>query len=743
LQLSGSIPNFNLSKLKVLNLHNNQLSGAIPNFNLPNLEQLWLFNNTLSATIPDFNLPALQFVRLDNNALTGVIPRFSNSPILSSLNLSFNQLSGSIPNFTQTNLTQLSLNDNQLSGCLPIGLKALCGKLVYLNNNPSLATQDFTAFCSNNLGSCTPQYCASKGTLPWEYWVANVKLGSINNTSDKFKDFNTLGYSDYTNLTTTLSKGQSYPLSISPGLSWVGNVPNAYARAWIDFNNNKIFEANELVLEKTNANPLISNVLVPTTAVTGAVRMRVSVKFGSYPTACETFDKGEVEDYTINISGTTVDPCLTDVTPPVFSNCPQNILKDVFDPGCQSFDWTPPTATDNCTTTSSVSFVSKRGNRILSETPQSVFIQLCPFAPSSSIDTIVYTAKDAKGNSSTCSFELKFINQCQIQQTIGKLPRNVVLTTTGNCAAYKWQVPITYFPCQKGPTPYSPYSLISTNPTVTVVRTPPSCQYCPELPLDSACFSIGRTVLIYNLDTFHVFVQKVSTGSADVALSITSTPSVFTKYTTQIFKIKAQNVVNQALTNVKIEFKRPAQTSNGGAKTASIGTFSDFCPGGIECSEWTIPTLAAGATATLDAPVFILDPTTAIVATTKLLTSTPVDGNVANNSASVTLTPAAPVPAIQSLSRQKPTQYLSIIVQSVAPNPTEGDVVIEVESLREQTVQFEFSNTMGQVIRTEKRPLEKGTNQVKFDVYEFPDGVYLIQTDVNRGRFTPTKFVKF
>jgi hypothetical protein len=485
----------------------------------------------------------------------------------------------------------------------------------------------------------TGNYCASKGTLPWEYWVGNVKFNTLNNVSDKFKDFATLGYSDYTNLNTTVNKGQSYPLSISPSLSWIGNVPNAYARAWIDFNNNKTFEANELVLEKTNANPLISNVLIPTTAVTGNVRMRVSVKFGSYPTACETFDKGEVEDYTVNISGTTVDPCLTDVTPPVFTNCPTVPIRLTINASVEPLlSINNPLVTDNCGTPT-LTAVSAKGNLQFVYETVSVYR-----AVAGTTDTITYTATDAKGNKATCKV---------------------------------------------------------------------------------------------------IYIIERSGSNADLALSITSTPSVFQKYTTQIFKIKAQNVGSQALTNIKIEFKRPAQTSNGGAKVASVGTFSDFCPGGIECSEWTIPTLAAGATATLDAPVFILDPATAIVATTKLLTSTPVDGNAANNSASVTLTPATPAPAIQSLSRQKPTQYLPIIIQSIAPNPTEGDVVIEVESLKEQMVQFEFSNTMGQIIRTEKRPLEKGTNQVKFDVYEFSDGVYLIQTDVNRGRISPTKFVKF
>jgi hypothetical protein len=923
-----------------------------------------------------------------------------------------------------------------------VGVGVQSNQLDELNTANNSATQGF-------ISSTPPQYCASKGTLPWEQWIENVFINA--------KDLGKTSKEGYGNFTTapaaTVRRTQPNEITIIPKSSWNGNPINntLFWRAWIDWNNDGDFnDANETIVSR----PVVivfgvfldNNVSfsVPEgSTYTGKTRLRIAMKVGDYPTPCETFDKGEVEDYTVDIQGTTVDPCLTDVTPPVFqncpksdtikvgltcgpsgpcggyftwtpptasdncttnpiiksnyqpgepflsangsvtvnytatdakgnigrctftrtstnqlncntlisggqitgdedqcaqpscrfcpgngygaktilsvspgsgglggagieyiwvknttnipnsatdgivianatadsldklsdatissnylitttyfrrfarsvgctsyvasngiskivrpitapvlvcpndttitltgvdtcyggslqnprfvstsscdltvnglsenrggclkvginpvtwtgnfvsggfaqctykvtvkgaitcvndvtppvfTNCPQNQSIDVFDAGCQIFSFVPPSVTDNCTTTPSVSFVSKRGNTILSTTPQSVLVQLCP---STNIDTIVFTATDAKGNRATCSFTLKFVNQCFIERTIGSLPRNVVLTTSSNCAAYKWQIPITYFPCQKGPTTYTPFNLISTNPTVTVVRTPPSCQFCQELPLDSACFPIGRTILIYNRDTFHVFVQKVVAGSADLALSITSTPSVFTKYTTQIFKIKAQNVGSQSLTNVKIEFKRPAQTSNGGAKTASVGVFNDFCPGGIECSEWVIPTLAAGATATLDAPVFILDPATAIVATTKLLTSTPVDGNAANNSASVTLTPAAPAPAIQSLSRQKPTQYLPIIVQSIAPNPTEGDVVIEVESLKEQVVQFEFSNTMGQIIRTEKRPLEKGTNQVKFDVYEFSDGVYLIQTDVNRGRFTPTKFVKF
>jgi subtilase family serine protease len=166
------------------------------------------------------------------------------------------------------------------------------------NNNVIVSTVQI-----NVTAVTSTTYCASKGIAPWEYAIGNVQIGTTVNPSDKFKDFATLGYSDYSDLTFNLTKGQTYPLSITPLLSWIGNLPNTFARVWIDFNQNKTFEANELVLEQTNANPLTQNVLIPTTALTGATRMRVSLKNGAYPTACETFDKGEVEDYTINITG--------------------------------------------------------------------------------------------------------------------------------------------------------------------------------------------------------------------------------------------------------------------------------------------------------------------------------------------------------------------------------------------------------------------------------------------------------
>ena len=44
---------------------------------------------------------------------------------------------------------------------------------------------------------------------------------------------------------------------------------------------------------------------VPSDAVLWTTRMRVTMKYNAAATACETFSYGEVEDYTINVTGNT------------------------------------------------------------------------------------------------------------------------------------------------------------------------------------------------------------------------------------------------------------------------------------------------------------------------------------------------------------------------------------------------------------------------------------------------------
>jgi hypothetical protein len=129
-------------------------------------------------------------------------------------------------------------------------------------------------------------------------WIQRVQLGSINNNSG-----NNGGYADFTSFSTTLVKGTSNTVTITP--AWSGTVYREAYRVWIDYNQDGDFnDSGEQVYNRTrtNASVVSGSFTVPTSAVNGATRMRVSMKYNASPTSCETFAYGEVEDYTVIIS---------------------------------------------------------------------------------------------------------------------------------------------------------------------------------------------------------------------------------------------------------------------------------------------------------------------------------------------------------------------------------------------------------------------------------------------------------
>ncbi|UPQ80701.1 GEVED domain-containing protein [Flavobacterium azooxidireducens] len=150
-------------------------------------------------------------------------------------------------------------------------------------------------------------YCTSQGNSVADEYIGRVQIGTINNVSGGVS-----GYVDYTSISTNLTKGASATITITP--TWTGSTYSEGYAVFIDYNQNGVFtDAGETVwsLAPTSATPVSGTFTVPTTAVTGATRMRVSMKYNGIPTACETFPYGQVEDYTVNlIAGT------SDTTPP-------------------------------------------------------------------------------------------------------------------------------------------------------------------------------------------------------------------------------------------------------------------------------------------------------------------------------------------------------------------------------------------------------------------------------------------
>ncbi len=146
-------------------------------------------------------------------------------------------------------------------------------------------------------------YCGSQGNNVNDEYISRVQLGSIDNSSGAGN-----GYSDFTNLSTSLSKNVSSTISITP--TWTGTQYNEAYSVWIDYNQDGDFnDAGEQVFTRsaTQNSPVSGSFTVPSSALEGATRMRVSMKYNGIPTACESFSYGEVEDYTVTISGGTAD----------------------------------------------------------------------------------------------------------------------------------------------------------------------------------------------------------------------------------------------------------------------------------------------------------------------------------------------------------------------------------------------------------------------------------------------------
>ena len=143
-------------------------------------------------------------------------------------------------------------------------------------------------------------YCTSQGNSAASEMIANVNLGTINNSSS-----GGLGYEDFTSISTNASRGTAYTITVTP--SWANRKFKEGYAAWIDYNADGDFDdAGEQVWTNgtTSSSSVSGTFTIPASATIGATRMRVSMKYNGIPTACEAFPYGQVEDYTVNIDGT-------------------------------------------------------------------------------------------------------------------------------------------------------------------------------------------------------------------------------------------------------------------------------------------------------------------------------------------------------------------------------------------------------------------------------------------------------
>lgn len=171
--------------------------------------------------------------------------------------------------------------------------------LVYVRGRDSSNTWGAVSasFLVINKDGGTPpaQYCnAASGSANYE-WIGNVQVGGSSNPSGATT------YSDFTSKQINVQRGNN-SLTLTPQFS--GSAYKQYWKVWIDLNKDGDFsDAGEQVFSSGSASTSVVNgvLSIPSGAASGKTTMRVAMRYNTAPSACGTYNYGEVEDYSVYI----------------------------------------------------------------------------------------------------------------------------------------------------------------------------------------------------------------------------------------------------------------------------------------------------------------------------------------------------------------------------------------------------------------------------------------------------------
>lgn len=195
---------------------------------------------------------------------------------------------------TWTNVSDLTTSSHTITG-----LQATTTYEVEVRSKCDIATSAYSS--TINFTTTDVNYCNSNGQNDSEEYIGNVILNTINNSSGD--GMSGTGYSDFTYISTDLDKNLTHNISVSK--TWPGGQFNEAVSVWIDFNKDGDFEdAGENVFTSgaSQSTPVSGSFSIPNEALIGSTRMRVSMRYNTTPNSCGSFDYGEVEDYTVNIT---------------------------------------------------------------------------------------------------------------------------------------------------------------------------------------------------------------------------------------------------------------------------------------------------------------------------------------------------------------------------------------------------------------------------------------------------------
>lgn len=142
-------------------------------------------------------------------------------------------------------------------------------------------------------------YCYSYGLSTQYLFTKKVVFNEISNTSG-----NNFGYGNFTALTANVTKGKTYPISLTAAYP-TGTIYPVNWAIYVDYNHDGDFiDANEMVAIGSSATTAAYTryITIPSNVLTGVTVMRVQMSYNYTGSPCAISNNGETEDYTINVS---------------------------------------------------------------------------------------------------------------------------------------------------------------------------------------------------------------------------------------------------------------------------------------------------------------------------------------------------------------------------------------------------------------------------------------------------------
>ncbi len=442
-------------------------------------------------------------------------------------------------------------------------------------------------------------------------------------------------------------------------------------------------------------------------------------------------------------------PCVNDVTKPVFNSCPSTINVGTYQTTSVA-TWVVPTAFDNCSTPSVTSNFSSG--------------QVFPVG----VTTVAYTAKDASNNVSTCSFAVN------------------VFTLPPPTGCNKYTVENTNNLCGCSDSQYKPYGFY--------LETVGQACGLTYFKADSVVFqangdSTGTLRGRFRSDTWQPIYVDLTFARATTKTprlencnrdSVAASVSADWRYLGAMsgtIKFDTAAPLSISSRNGGFQFGKSASGQNAGLFGAS-GQFSlsngrqggfafllsnsqvadcpfvfnacsrdtippvfNNCPSNISVLtsqnsvsiNWTMPTARDNCGVPIVLSNFQPGQLLPIGTTTVVYLARDTAGNQTECRFVVTVT---------KITATQDPQNAAFELVRFAPNPAFDVLTVDVLSPFEGAVDFHLSNVLGQVIAKKTMSLKTGDNQLTFDVSQLPKGVYWLKPAVSNGQKAMIKFLK-